>query len=154
MTRQWEEYHVQAPAHNDDAERLLSAGIAALKAGDNARARELLGQAIRRNPRDERPWLWLSGAVETDPERRQCLERVLMLNPHNAAARNGLAMLAAAAADAPVAPVAPAAAASAAPPVASAVARPITAMPVAAPPPAPPSVADIGAPMVVDPLAS
>jgi Tfp pilus assembly protein PilF len=142
---------VQAPTPNDDVERLLREGIAALKAGDNTRARELLGQAIRHNPRDERLWLWLSGAVETDAERRQCLERVLTINPQNAAARNGLAMIAAAAA-APIAPVAPAIAASsgtAAPPSARAVA----AIPVAAPPPEPPPVADIGAPVAVDPLA-
>jgi Tfp pilus assembly protein PilF len=140
---------VQVPTPNDDVERLLREGIGALKAGDNARARELLGQAIRRNPRDERAWLWLSGAVETDPERRQCLERVLTLNPQNAAARNGLAMLATAAA--------PAATASASPPMAPPTARPIAAPPVVAPPPAPPApppVADIGAPVAVDPLAS
>jgi tetratricopeptide (TPR) repeat protein len=133
---------VQAPTPNDDVERLLRAGIDALKAGDNARARELLGQAIRRNPRDERAWLWLSGALETDRERRQCLERVLELNPHNAAARNGLAMLAAAVADAPVAPVASPAASPA---------RPIGATPAA--PPSPP-VADTGAPTAANQWAS
>jgi tetratricopeptide (TPR) repeat protein len=138
---------VQAPTSNDDIEQLLREGIAALKAGDNARARDLLGQAIRHNPRDERLWLWLSGALETDAERRQCLERVLALNPNNAAARNGLAMLAAAA----NAPVAAAPAASLGDPPA---ARPTTAAPVVAPPPTPPPIADIGAPMAVDPLAS
>jgi tetratricopeptide (TPR) repeat protein len=147
------EYPLQAPAHNDDAERLLSAGISALKSGDNARARDLLGQAIRRNPRDERAWLWLSGAVDTDAERRQCLERVLTLNPHNAAARNGLAMLAAAA-DAPVAALTPPSIAPTIPPAAPPPARAIAATPVVAPPPAPPSLADIGPPMAVDPLAS
>jgi tetratricopeptide (TPR) repeat protein len=98
----------------------------------------LLGQAIRRNPRDERAWLWLSGAVETDIERRQCLERVLTLNPHNAAARSGLAMLAEAAAAAPTAPATPSAATPAKPP--------------AAPPLTP--VADIRAPATVDSFAS
>jgi tetratricopeptide (TPR) repeat protein len=97
---------LQPPIPNDDTEQLLSAGIEALKAGDTARARELLGQAIRRNPRDERAWLWLSGAMNTDDERRQCLERVLQLNPHNAAARSGLAMLADAAAPSAAAPAA------------------------------------------------
>jgi tetratricopeptide (TPR) repeat protein len=144
---------LQASSHNDDVERLLNEGISALKSGDKTRARDLLGQAIRRNPRDERAWLWLSGAVQTDTERRQCLERVLTLNPHNAAARSGLAMLAAAAADAPVAPVAPVAEASANPPVAPPTARPIAAPPVVAPPPLTP-LADIRAPAAVDPLAS
>jgi tetratricopeptide (TPR) repeat protein len=138
---------VQASTPNDDIERLLREGIAALKVGDNARARDLLGHAIRLNPRDERLWLWLSGALETDAERRQSLERVLTLNPNNAAARNGLAMLAAAA-------NAPVAATPAAAPPGPPAARPIAAAPVVAPPSTPPPVADIGAPMAVDPLAS
>ena len=142
---------MQAPADNDDAERLLSEGIVALKAGDNARARELLGQAIRRNPRDDRPWLWLSGAVETDPERRQCLERVLTLNPHNAAARDGLAMLDAAAASAPVA-APPPAVASANPPAPLPTAAALAETSQVAPPPATPP-ADMRTPDAVDPLA-
>ena len=145
---------MQASAPNDDAERLLSAGISALRAGDNARARELLGQAIRHNPRDELAWLWLSGAVETDAEQRQCLERVLTLNPHNVAARNGLDMLAAAAMNAPVAPVPPPADAPTSPPVAAPAARLIAPTPVVAPPPLTP-LADIrAAPAAVDSLAS
>jgi tetratricopeptide (TPR) repeat protein len=144
---------LQASSHNDDAERLLNEGISALKAGDQARARDLLGQAIRRNPRDERAWLWLSGAVNTDTERRQCLERVLTLNPQNAAARSGLAMLAAAA-DAPVAAPTPPAVAPAIPPAAPPPAHAIAPTPVVAPPPLPLSLADIGPPVAVDPLAS
>ena len=140
----------------NDAEWLLNEGIGALRSGDNARARELLGQVIRRNPRDERAWLWLSGAVDTDAERRQCLERVLTLNPHNAAARSGLSMLAAAA-NAPAAALAPSASAPTNPPAATPVAPspayPVAATPVVAPPPLP-SLADIGAPLAVDPLAS
>src|SRR4051794_17202992 len=86
---------MQPPLPNDDVAALRSQGISALKAGDMARARELLAQAIQRNPRDELSWLWLSGAVDTDYDRRRCLERVLVLNPQNQAARQGLAQLAA-----------------------------------------------------------
>jgi tetratricopeptide (TPR) repeat protein len=146
---------LQASTPND-AEGLLSAGISALRSGDNIRARELLGQAIRLNPRDERAWLWLSGAVETDAERRQCLERVLTLNPHNVAARNGLAMLAAAAADASTTATAPSASAPtpapAIPPAAPAPVHVAAATPVIAPPALIP-LEDIGAP-AVDSLAS
>ncbi len=120
---------MQASAANDDAEKLLNEGVSALQAGDKARARELLGQAIRHNPRDERAWLWLSGAVETDAERQQCLERVLMLNPQHTAARNGLAVLAAAAANPPSAPAAPI----------SPTARTTAAKPLIASPPPPPA---------------
>jgi tetratricopeptide (TPR) repeat protein len=138
------------PAPNDDAEWLLNQGVSALKAGDSARARELLGQAIRRNPRDERAWLWLSGAVNTDAERRQCLERVLLLNPHHAAARSGLAMLDAPAVTPPaVAPAnPPAAAPSPLPP-----ARISDSTSVVTPPPLVP-LDSTPAPAAADPLAS
>jgi tetratricopeptide (TPR) repeat protein len=79
--------------HDDNATELRRRGIAAVKAGDNAAARDLLAQAIRRNPRDDLAWLWLSGAVETDYDRRRCLERALAINPHSEAARQGLASL-------------------------------------------------------------
>jgi hypothetical protein len=85
---------MQPPSHQNESAALLAQGIAALKAGDKARARELLGRAIQHNPRDELAWLWMSGAVETDWDRQRCLQRVLAINPHNAAARQGLASLA------------------------------------------------------------
>jgi hypothetical protein len=71
----------------------LQEGIAALKAGDKAGARRLIGRAIQQNPDDERAWLWLSGAVETSQERRMCLRRVLELDPDNALAQRGLVAL-------------------------------------------------------------
>src|ERR1700752_1773082 len=85
---------MQASSHQDEAAALRSQGISALRAGDKALARELLAQAIQRNPRDELTWLWMSGAVDTDYDRRRCLERVLLLNPRNEAARQGLESLA------------------------------------------------------------
>ena len=56
---------------------LLKQGIAALKQGQRAEARSLLAQVVQRDRRNEVAWLWLSGAVETDEERRLCLEQVL-----------------------------------------------------------------------------
>lgn len=105
---------MQTPLNN--AEHLLAQGIEAVKAGDRLRARELLAQAIQLNPADERMWLWMSGAVETDYDRRRCLERVLQLNPGNQAAQRGLAAMAAAtSALAPAPAPAPALAADPAP---------------------------------------
>lgn len=69
---------------------LRDQGIAALQQGDRQRARELLSQATQLNPADEYAWLWLSSAVDNDWERRQCLERVLAINPSNEAARREL----------------------------------------------------------------
>jgi hypothetical protein len=94
--------------------------VAALKAGDRTRARDLLTEATRLSPGDERAWLWLSGAVSSDAERRACLERVLALNPQHPAALRGLRQLP---------PPQPAPASIAAPPVVPAAA------PVAAPAP-------------------
>ena len=72
----------------------LQAGIAAVKARRLEEARELLLRVIDEDETNEPAWLWLSGAVTTDDERRICLENVLVLNPNNGAARKGLARLA------------------------------------------------------------
>lgn len=74
-------------------QRLRSEGIAALRGGDKLRAKQLLAQALRINPRDAQSWLWLSGAVETPTEQRFCLERLRELCPNHPAALEGLAQL-------------------------------------------------------------
>ena len=68
-------------------------GVAALKAGDRARARSLLGAAVRESPEDTQAWLWLSGAVERDEERIYCLRQVLQLDPGNQVASKGLVQI-------------------------------------------------------------
>ncbi|MCI0396280.1 MAG: hypothetical protein L0332_02215 [Chloroflexi bacterium] len=83
-----------------EANDWLRQGIAAAKNGDKSTARELLLQVVEADENNEQAWLWLSGVVETDEDRRICLENVLALNPANAAAGHGLARLAAASAQA------------------------------------------------------
>ena len=57
-------------------DELLQQGKQAANDHDNALARRLLSQVVRRDPANEQGWLWLSGVVE-EPERiRYCLERV------------------------------------------------------------------------------
>ena len=68
----------------------LQAGIAAAREGRRAEARILLMQALQTNSRSEQGWLWMSAVVETDTERRACLEQVLVINPHNQTAQIGL----------------------------------------------------------------
>jgi hypothetical protein len=68
----------------------LQAGIAAARDGRNAEARDLLKKALQADPFSEQGWLWMSAVVETDPERRVCLERVLDINPRNQTAKEGL----------------------------------------------------------------
>jgi hypothetical protein len=75
------------------ADALFAAGIAAAKAGDTTQAFELLSRALASEPRHELGWLWLSGVIAGDAERYYCLEQVLTINPHNAAAQRGLSML-------------------------------------------------------------
>jgi hypothetical protein len=81
------------PVTLNHTELLTRQGIAALQGNDTTRAYELLGQAVHIAPQNEQAWLWLSGAVPSDAERRYCLERVLVLNPQNTAAQHGMARL-------------------------------------------------------------
>lgn len=71
----------------------LNGGIRAAKAGDAPLAQQMLAEAIRRNPRSETAWLWLSAVVESNPAKAHCLRRVLAINPHNMTAQKGLAAL-------------------------------------------------------------
>ncbi len=71
-------------------DELLKQGIAAYKAGRKEEARELFYQTLELDRNNEQAWMWLSGAVDTNRERRVCLEEVLALNPNNAIARRGL----------------------------------------------------------------
>jgi tetratricopeptide (TPR) repeat protein len=76
-----------------DIKALLAEGIRALKAGQKERACELLTQVVTEDEENEPAWLWLSGAVDSDEDRRICLENVIAINPDNQAARKGLARL-------------------------------------------------------------
>lgn len=71
----------------------LEAGIAAAKAGEREKARALFMKVIEADEENEKAWLWLSGVVENDEDRRICLENVLTLNPDNKAAQKGMAKL-------------------------------------------------------------
>ena len=68
---------------------LVQAGIAALRSGRKVDARFLLGQALEEDPQSEEGWLWLSGAVDTDEERRFCLKQVLSINEGTLQQRQG-----------------------------------------------------------------
>lgn len=69
---------------------LLKQGIAALNAGRKEEAHRLLTRVVQQDKRSEMGWLWLSGAVETDQDRRTCLENVLAINPNNSIAQRGI----------------------------------------------------------------
>jgi len=74
----------------------LRQGIALARAGKNLEARSILGRVVKSNPQLVLGWLWLANVVETDEQRFYCFERILQLDPQNAAARRGLAQMKAA----------------------------------------------------------
>lgn len=72
----------------------LQQAIAQIRAGDKIGGKRLLGEVLRDDPNNETAWLWMSGVVETDQQRADCLERILKINPNNRQARLGLEKLA------------------------------------------------------------
>jgi hypothetical protein len=86
------------------ADQYLPLARQAIQRGDEARARQLLIQAVRANPKDERAWLWLSAVIGDPDKEKDCLRQVLKINPHNEKARQHLARLEQPTPAAPVAP--------------------------------------------------
>ncbi len=74
-------------------ERILEDAKTAVKAGDLARARELLTEYFKTQPKNPDAWLWMSAAVTTDADRLACLKRALAIDPKNQAAIAGLRMM-------------------------------------------------------------
>jgi hypothetical protein len=69
------------------ASALLRDAIETLKSGDRDGARVMLEQVVREDPNSEMGWYYYA-AVQDDPQiRRAYLERVLIINPNNAKAR-------------------------------------------------------------------
>jgi len=78
---------------SEDLQALLRTAIEAARSGDRAKAREILRRLVSRDPDNELAWLWLASVATSEDERRQCLRRVLVINPHNERARQALAQL-------------------------------------------------------------
>ena len=78
---------------NDQAKQVLQQGIAAARNGEKDRARALLQEAVRRDPRSEAAWLWLSSVANDTAERVFCLRKLLEINPNNENAIKGLRTL-------------------------------------------------------------
>ena len=64
-----------------------------IKQGDTAAGQRFLLQAIKANGRSEKAWLWLSAIVDDPAKERDCLNRVLAINPDNEVAQRHLAKL-------------------------------------------------------------
>jgi len=72
---------------------MLTEAIAAVRAGDHTRARDLLSRLLKMDSANPEYWLWMSSVVETDRERIYCLQSVLRNDPTNRAALRGLTIL-------------------------------------------------------------
>jgi twitching motility two-component system response regulator PilG len=73
-----------------DPVQLLKEGIAAARAGDKPKTRQLLSQVTELDPDNEVAWLWRANSAETPDEAVDCLRRTLAVNPNNENARNAL----------------------------------------------------------------
>ncbi len=71
----------------------LRDGIMAAKDGHRNLARSLLNRAIYLNGYDARPYIWLSSTTDDPAEQIEYLEKAVSLDPTNASARHGLAVL-------------------------------------------------------------
>ncbi len=71
----------------------LRDGITAVKTGQHKLAQSLLNRAIYLNGLDAQPYLWLAATTEDPKEQLDYLEKAVSLDPANASARRGLALL-------------------------------------------------------------
>lgn len=62
---------------------LLEEGIALVRSGDRAGAREVFRALIQKNPYDEDAWLWLAWAAESKESALRCLEEARRLLPES-----------------------------------------------------------------------
>jgi hypothetical protein len=78
---------------NSDVAWLVYEGALAVREGRRDDAQGLLLQAIERDERNEQAWMWLSGAMVDPADQQIALENVLLINPNNQVAKEGLKYL-------------------------------------------------------------
>lgn len=62
----------------------------AIEAGEKARGKDLLTRLLKDDQQNPEYWLWMSAVVESEKERKYCLNQTLKLDPKNQMARRGL----------------------------------------------------------------
>lgn len=65
----------------------------AIEAGEKARGKDLLTRLLKDDQQNPEYWLWMSAAVESEKERKYCLNQALKFDPDNQMARRGLILL-------------------------------------------------------------
>ena len=71
----------------------LTAATQMVKTGRLEQARETLMQYLMKNPSSEQAWLLMSYVLSDPSKQKDCLERVLKINPNNTVAQSKLAHL-------------------------------------------------------------
>jgi len=69
---------------------LFRLAMAASRAGNKARTRECLQEAVRLDPNSETSWQWLATVLDDPADATLAWERVLALNPNNEKAKSGI----------------------------------------------------------------
>ena len=72
---------------------LLLEGVRLFDAGQRQLAGRRFVELLRLDPLNEQAWWWLSGCVDSEVQKIDCLRRVLNLNPDHVEAREALAAL-------------------------------------------------------------
>jgi len=71
----------------------LQQAIDTIKRGDKKTGKQLLTKVLRTDSQNEIAWLWMAYVVDSNVHRRECLARVLTINPRNENAWRGLTQL-------------------------------------------------------------
>jgi hypothetical protein len=71
----------------------LDSALIALRNGERNKARSILADILRSNPKNELAWYWLATCVDSVQQKRDCLSRAVALNPNNLQAKAALAKL-------------------------------------------------------------
>jgi thioredoxin-like negative regulator of GroEL len=71
-------------------EELLQMAIRAAKAGNREGARVMLRKVLSEDRRNERAMLWMAKIATNKTERRQWLNRILVVNPNQQSAKDAL----------------------------------------------------------------
>ena len=68
----------------------LQSSIAYIKSGNRTAGQQLLMKVIKADPKNEAAWLWMASAVDDLERKKECLQKVLQINPSNEVAKKAL----------------------------------------------------------------
>lgn len=81
-------------SYQPNREELIQMGIRAAKAGNKDAARIAFEQVLSQDKKNERSMMWMAKLADSKAERKKWLDRVLIINPDNEAAKDALRQIA------------------------------------------------------------